>query len=100
MKGNTWYQVNLYPRTKTGRMTVVVIENKGYDLRCKKHRGRVANCCSDWRQPRVLDTRYGVPMADGVGLEWVILRALGLLGPDRVEWDEEQNAYIVHIPRA
>lgn len=98
-KSEPWYQVNIYPATKRGKMTVVIIENKGYDLRCSKHRGRNAGCCTDWRKPSMLHTAYDTPLPKGTEPADIVLRALGLLAGDRVEWQDWLEAYVVRVPR-
>lgn len=76
-----WYQVNIYPSTKRGKFSVVVMENKGYHWHCEKHQRNKCRGCADFKRSRMVSS-YAVEAPEVYDLTSVIEQALFLVQDD------------------
>lgn len=93
MSGRKWYTVNVYPATKRGDFSVVVLENTGYHWHCEKHEHTRCRDCS-WRRRSRMVTSYRAEAPEAQDLASLIDLAVSLVHADLQDGPSPPRQYL------
>lgn len=90
----SWYSLNIYPATKKGRFTAVLLENKGYHLPCQFHRTSRCKKCVSFKTSHQMGVVYQDEPMDGATPADLMAKALNLFLASGYRYDPATNQFV------
>lgn len=89
-----WYSLNIYPSTKKGAFTAVLLENRGYHLPCSFHKKNRCKKCTSFKTSHQIGVVYRDDPMDDAAPGELIAHALNLLLEDGWIYDVQANRFV------